>query len=93
MRVTKLKLLFFLPLFLFFIFSCGDEDAASEKTNDVVSEEYVVDDPAQEDDTDKIKNIICMWKAVSLKETPSSKGKYIGLAEKLTGALDFKFLV
>jgi len=76
MKVTKPRILFFLPLFFFFLFSCGEEEVKDED-NDAVYVEDASDGEDIIEDEGGEKNIICIWKAVSLKETPSSKGKYI----------------
>ena len=75
MLIKNLKLkLIFLLLPLIFI-SCGDEDAEEA---DVTYEEAMSEDYIAEEEMSELMNVVCMWPTpVSLREEPSSKGKYI----------------
>ncbi len=74
MLTNNLKLSFLILLFPFFFISCGDEEA---EENDVTYEDAMSEDYIAEEEMSEIMNVVCMWSAVSLREKPSSKGKYI----------------
>ena len=74
MLTKNLKLSLLLLLFPLMFISCGDEEATEEE-NEVTYEDVISDDP--EDEPNLEVNVVCMWKAVSLREEPSSKGKYV----------------
>ncbi len=70
MLTKNLKLSLLLLLFPLMFISCGDDEE-----NEVTYEDVISDDP--EDEPNLEVNVVCMWKAVSLREEPSSKGKYV----------------
>ena len=76
MTIKSIKIWLLLPIFALFVFSCGDDETEADAEYDstmVVEEDYV----EEGEYLDEVVSIVCMWKAVSLKETPNSKGKYI----------------
>lgn len=75
MRIKHLRIRFLLPLIAVFLFSCGEDEAENDAQYD--STKVVVDENNIEDVEKKEVSIVCMWGAVSLKETPTTKGKYI----------------
>ena len=75
MRLKILKIHFVLPLIALFLYTCGEDNTESDAKYD--STKVVTDDNFVEDDIKEEVSIICMWGAVSLKETPTSKGKYM----------------
>jgi SH3-like domain-containing protein len=76
MSIKNLKFFLLLLLMPFFIFSCGDDEENGDE--DVTYEDVIEEDGYTEEDVaNEEVNIICMWKAVSLREEPSSKGKYV----------------
>ena len=74
MLIKNLKLSSLLIIFALIFLSCGNEEADE---NDVTYEDAVSEDQIAEDDVNKQMNVVCMWGAVSLREEPYSKGKYI----------------
>ena len=75
MLTKNLKLSLLLLLFPLMFFSCGDEEASEE--NEVTYEDAISEDQIAEEEMNEIMNVVCMWSAVSIRETPSSKGKYV----------------
>ncbi len=72
----NLKISLLLPIFVFFLFSCGDDETGSDAEYD--STKVVSDENSTENDKfSEEVSVVCLWKAVSLKETPDSKGKYV----------------
>lgn len=69
--MLKLKHLFFVGTIAVFTLSCDDNVEKTQKTNKETSTTAAVQKPKQE------TNVVCLWEAISLKETPSIKGKYI----------------
>jgi len=61
-----------LSVFAIFISACGDgtQNSDAEEDTDTNTENQTVE-------VEKGAPIICMWSAVTIKETPSQKGKYI----------------
>ena len=75
MRFKTLKISLLLPIFVLFFISCGDDGESDAKfdSTKVVEDEY----SEERESMDEEVSTVCMWGAVSLKETPASKGKYI----------------
>lgn len=76
MIFKTLKISLLLPLFVIFFVSCGDDEGDNDAKFDSTK---VVENgiSGDEDVLNEEVPIVCMWSAVSLKETPTSKGKYI----------------
>ena len=75
MKIKNLRFVFLLPLIALFLFSCGEDGTEGDAQYDTTK--VVLDDNYIEDTANEEVSVICMWGAVSLKETPASKGKYI----------------
>jgi len=75
MQFKNPKLFLMLLLFPFFMFSCGDDE---EKSDDATYEDVMTDyGDTDEDMVNEETNVICMWAAVSLREKPDAKSKYV----------------
>lgn len=61
-----------LSVFAIFISACGGDTKNTETDSDTDT-----DTQTQEVEVEKGAPIVCMWSAVTIKETPSQKGKYI----------------
>ena len=71
--ITKsLKLNLLILSFALFLYSCGDEsNSSTDATNkDINTEDVVVKEVTEQP-------IVCMWSKLSLKESPTSKGKWL----------------
>lgn len=75
MNIKNLKFFLLILLIPLFFISCGDEETSDD---DVTYEEAMADEDNNEENVvNEEVNVICMWKAVSLREEPTSKGKYV----------------
>lgn len=69
MFMSNLRTFLLLFIFALLISACGEENQNSETDS--------TDTESAEVNVEKGAPIICMWSAVSIKETPAQKGKYI----------------
>lgn len=73
--ITKsLKISLFLMAFSVFLYSCGDEE--TDQTEDMDDIEKT-GDSGEPEDYEREAPIVCMWSKVSLKDSPTSKGKWV----------------
>ena len=75
--ITKnLKISVFLLAFTVFFYSCGDSDSEQAENTDDMEE---TGDSGEPEDYNKVSEapIVCMWSKVSLKNAPTSKGKWL----------------
>jgi SH3-like domain-containing protein len=75
MSVKNLKFYFLAMFISLFIMSCGDDNNTDKKDNDATNTES--DSENVSVNTQEETNVVCLWKAVSLKKEPNSKGKYV----------------
>lgn len=73
MFIKSLKISLFLMAFAVFLYSCGGEENQEDEDMDEMEETGDSGEPEEYEVSES--PIVCLWSAVSLRDSPSSKGK------------------